>query len=215
VLTEIVLTQAVKSAIGYGFSQVVKAVFANTEGLTDREILDKLVFALRQHGAQIGDLDVRLTRLEALVEGAARNRPMLRSSTESTLIGSAAGSGVYCRSCGATPGEASGCPPFPNSSHSWVAFKDVYCRSCGTVPGQATKCPPFPNSSHSWVARRDVYCRSCGTIPGEPTKCPPFPNSSHSWITRRDVYCRSCGAVPGEATACHPYRNSSHSWSSR
>ena len=212
-LTELLLTQAVKSALGYGFSQVVKAVFADSEGLSDREILDRVVVALRQQGAQMGDLDARLARLEASVGVVISRLPVSGQSVPTQTLNHAGAAQRVCRHCGAVPGEASICPAYPNSGHSWERIRNTFCRHCGAVPGRANRCPPYPNSGHSWERLRDVYCRHCGAVPGDATVCPPYPNSGHSWERTRDVYCRHCGAVPGSATACPPYPNSGHSWS--
>src|SRR5688572_25466363 len=106
-LTEVILTQAVKAALGYGFSQVVKGVLAHSNGLSDREILDRLVFELRRQGAQIGDVDTRLARLEGLVESAMHRLPPASPPAWASRIG--VRPGQFCRNCGAVPGEASKC----------------------------------------------------------------------------------------------------------
>jgi hypothetical protein len=208
-LTEIIVTQAVKSAVGYGFSEVIKAVFAQSEGLSDREILDQLVVALRRHGVQIGDLDARLARLETLVEATLSG--LASSPRLSNAALAHASASVFCRWCGAVPGPASSCPVF-RSGHSWTDIKDVYCRWCGAVPGPASACPAF-KSGHSWNAMEDVYCRWCGAVPGPASACPAF-KSGHSWNAMEDVYCRWCGAVPGQASECPSFK-SGHSWDRR
>lgn len=178
-LTEIVVTQAVKSALGYGFSKVISAVFEQSQGLSDREILDRVLFALREHGTQIGNLNTRLATLEALVEASIRGSEAARHSSMRALTPQS--SSLYCRRCGVVPGASSECPGFRSLGHAWVTMNDVYCRRCGGVPGPSTECPAFRSLGHAWVAREEVYCRRCGAMPGPATECPGFRSLGHAW----------------------------------
>jgi hypothetical protein len=212
-LTEMILTQAVKSAVGYGFSEIVKAVFAQSEGLSDREILEQLITALKRHGAQIGDLDTRLARLEALVETAlvplstAVRGPSLALPPRATAS-------VFCERCGTVPGNSVECPGYKYTGHSWQQMRDVFCERCGTVPGHSAECPAYKYTGHSWRPMTDAYCERCGTVPGHSVECPAYKHSGHYWRPRKDVYCERCGAVPGRSVECPGYKHSGHYWKS-
>lgn len=184
-LTELILGQAVESVVGYGFSEVIRAVFARSKGASDREMIDQMVHELRRHGVQISDIDLRLARFEALLEATVArieaNAVRVSAASAPAIPSYPARAQSYCKWCGAIPGPSTKCPIFEYTGHSWTPMQDMYCKWCGAVPGKATKCPIFKYIGHSWTSMRATHCKWCGAVPGEATKCPTFPHTGHSW----------------------------------
>lgn len=170
-LTEALLNEVVKSAVGSGFSQIVKAIFARSSGLSESQILSQVVVELRRHGAQIDDIDLRLVRLERITETLITN-PGPQQSLAPTTSSLTAPGGLYCGKCGLVPGR--GTPKeecnYPYRSHSWVVIESVYCSRCGTIPGESSTCTG-PLASHMWKAMEPVFCSTCGQAPGSRREC--------------------------------------------
>jgi hypothetical protein len=177
-LTEAVLNEVVKSLLGTGFSQVVKAAFSGRSGQSEREILAHVVHELRQHGGQINNLDARLAHLEQVLEMLVS-----RVSAPQTITVVMSGEGAlsapaatkYCRQCGMVPGNAERCVG-PLGDHQWRKIESVYCKRCGLVPGERKRCPgPI---GHEWRPMEAVYCTTCGATPGKSKNCGPI---GHYW----------------------------------
>ena len=120
-LTEVVLNEIVSSVVGTGFSQIVKGVFARSGSSSEDQILAQLIYELRLNGAQIDNLEMRLSRLERLSEML-----ISRAVTPQTITV-----------------VMSGQPP------PAMIASTMYCRQCGMVPGKAEKCVG-PLSGHVW-----------------------------------------------------------------
>jgi len=204
-LTELVLEQAAKSILGFGFTSIIRSILKDSRHLGDEEVVRRIVEEIRKQGGQIQNLDERLARLENLISTSLLRPPNSQSSLPTPYVRPAHAQ-VYCRWCGATPGESTACKTF--AAHTWEALENVHCQWCGAVPGLSTKCATF--SSHTWIKMGSVYCQWCGAVPGKVTKCATF--SSHTWTPMANVYCRWCGAVPGSVTKCSTF--SSHTWES-
>lgn len=179
-LTEAVLNEIVKSVVGSGFSHVVRTVFARSSGLSESQILNQLLGELRRHGAQIDDLDLRLTRLERVTDSLIGRVSTPQFAVASGRNGpTSLAAKLYCNRCGMIPGPASPKKEcnYPYQSHSWVDLENVYCRRCGAVPGQSSTCTG-PLAGHSWLDMEPVFCSTCGLTPGKRTECGVV---GHNW----------------------------------
>ena len=63
-ITEMLVKSALEVVIGQGFKAVVERVFSQSQGRSDREILEAVLNEVHRHGGLIGNLDARVVQLE-------------------------------------------------------------------------------------------------------------------------------------------------------
>jgi hypothetical protein len=137
-VTEVIIEEAVKAVLGFGFEKIIKKIFSSSNELSNREVVQLLTQEIRQqNGGITTDLAERLERLQVAIEAlAATPRALLPASQMSQT-------GVFCEFCGVVPGGARDCLPRRKNkykTHSWKPLRNgVYCQYCGAVPGSGAR----------------------------------------------------------------------------